>query len=313
MKITSTRLATQADAQAIADVVNAHELSVDPATSVMSAESALDFMTGYVDPTGTHLLSMDGESGFSAVVNLHPDAVRARFFPDIYAMPHLTNVEDLALWTIELAEAEQPNWPMWPGVNFLDSRLQAGWAEHGFEFLRRYFTMRMPTSTVASIRQVTDVQIRAIDISDPDHVATWHALYQDSFSKHFGFAPRNIDKWRELIFGESSLDPNGVFVAFKNGIAVGYCQCNDEYAEEKKGQIASLGVAQEHQGTGIGEALLQVSITYCAAKGYETVELSVDTGNESGALKLYEKVGFTPESSWIQMHRPGDNFPKQGG
>ena len=189
----------------------------------MSAESALDFMTGYVDPTVTHLLSIDGESGFSALVNLHPDAVRARFFPDIYAMPHLTNVEDLALWTIELAEAEQPDWPMWPGVNFLDSRLQAGWAEHGFEFLRRYFTMRMPTSTVASIRQVTDVQIRAIDISDPDHVATWHALHQESFSKHFGFAPRNIDKWRELIFGESSLDPNGVFVAFKNGIAVGYC------------------------------------------------------------------------------------------
>ena len=313
MKITSTRFSTQADAQAIADLVNAHELSVDPATGVMSAESALDFMTGYVDPTVTHLLSIDGESGFSALVNLHPDAVRARFFPDIYAMPHLTNVEDLALWTIELAEAEQPDWPMWPGVNFLDSRLQAGWAEHGFEFLRRYFTMRMPTSTVASIRQVTDVQIRAIDISDPDHVATWHALHQESFSKHFGFAPRNIDKWRELIFGESSLDPNGVFVAFKNGIAVGYCQCNDEYAEEKKGQIASLGVVQEHQGTGIGEALLQVSITYCAAKGYETVELSVDTGNESGALKLYEKVGFTPESSWIQMHRPGDNFPKQGG
>lgn len=31
-------------------------------------------------------------------------------------------------------------------------------------------------------------------------------------------------------------------------------------------------------------------------------ELNVDTGNESGALRLYEKVGFKPESSWIQMH-----------
>ena len=34
------------------------------------------------------------------------------------------------------------------------------------------------------------------------------------------------------------------------------------------------------------------------------IGLQVDTGNESGALKLYEKVGFKPESSWIQMHRP---------
>jgi hypothetical protein len=34
------------------------------------------------------------------------------------------------------------------------------------------------------------------------------------------------------------------------------------------------------------------------------LELNVDTGNESGALKLYEKVGFSAESSWIQLHRP---------
>jgi hypothetical protein len=33
------------------------------------------------------------------------------------------------------------------------------------------------------------------------------------------------------------------------------------------------------------------------------LELNVDTGNETGALKLYEKVGLKPESSWIQLHR----------
>jgi ribosomal protein S18 acetylase RimI-like enzyme len=93
-------------------------------------------------------------------------------------------------------------------------------------------------------------------------------------------------------------------LAFKNGEPVGFCQCNDEYAEEKKGYISILGVVQEYQGLGIGEALLQTGISHSATKGYDSLELNVDTGNESGALRLYEKVGFKPESSWIQLHRP---------
>jgi ribosomal protein S18 acetylase RimI-like enzyme len=35
-------------------------------------------------------------------------------------------------------------------------------------------------------------------------------------------------------------------------------------------------------------------------QGREFIELNVDTGNESGALKLYEKLGFQPNSSWVQ-------------
>ena len=110
-------------------------------------------------------------------------------------------------------------------------------------------------------------------------------------------------KWSELVI-DASTDSNGVFIAFKDGEPVGFCQCNDEYAEDNKGNISILGVAQESQGLGIGEALLQTGIVYSASKGFDTLELNVDTGNESGALKLYEKVGFKPESSWIQLHRP---------
>jgi ribosomal protein S18 acetylase RimI-like enzyme len=100
------------------------------------------------------------------------------------------------------------------------------------------------------------------------------------------------------------LDHNGVFVAFIDDQPVGFCQCTDEYAEENKGYVSILGVALEYQGLGIGEALLQTGISHSATKGYSALELNVDTGNETGALKLYEKVGLKPESSWIQLHRP---------
>jgi ribosomal protein S18 acetylase RimI-like enzyme len=304
MRITSTRLATEADAKAIAELVNNHELSVDSKSSLMSEQGALNFIAGYVDPSVTHLISINDEPGFSAVVNLHPDALKSRYFADVYADPKLGNLDSVVLWAINLAKSEHDDWDMWPGVNYLDKRLQSAWTNHGFEFLRRYYTMRMNQPTVSTIREIEDLEIRAIDIANPDEVALWHKVHQNSFSKHFGFAPRDLEKWRNLVLNDVSLDPNGVFLAFKNGEPIGFCECNDEFAEENKGFIAGLGVTQENQGLGIGEALLQTGIVYSASKGYDTVELNVDTGNESGALKLYEKVGFKAESSWIQLHRP---------
>jgi ribosomal protein S18 acetylase RimI-like enzyme len=249
------------------------------------------------------LISFDDEPDFSAVLNLHPDSVKSRYFTDIYAKPQLENLDNVVRWAIELAESEHPDWKMWPSANFLDKRLQSAWTSQGFEFLRRYYTMRMSISEVPTIRKIESLEIRAIDLANPAEVAIWHKLHQNSFSKHFGFAPRELEKWSELVI-DASTDSNGVFIAFKDGEPVGFCQCNDEYAEDNKGNISILGVAQESQGLGIGEALLQTGIVYSASKGYDTLELNVDTGNESGALKLYEKVGFKPESSWIQLHRP---------
>jgi len=303
MKITSTRIATEADAKAIAEIANAHELSVDEQSSLFSEQGALDFIAGYIDPSVTYLISFDDEPDFSAALNLHPDSVKSRYFTDIYAKPELENLDSIVLFAIELAKTEHPYWQMWPGANFLDKRLQSAWTSHGFEFLRRYYTMRMSISDVPTIRKIQDVEIRAIDISNPAEVALWHKLHQNAFAKHFGFAPRALEKWSELVI-DASTDLNGVFIAFKDGEPVGFCQCNDEYADVNKGNISILGVAQENQGLGIGEALLQTGIVYSASKGFDTLELNVDTGNESGALKLYEKVGFKPESSWIQLHRP---------
>ena len=304
MTITASRVATEIDAPAIAEIVNSHELSVDPANSVMSIDSALEFMAGYIDPSTTHLLSIDGESDFSAVVNLHPDAVRGRFFTDVYAKPEVKNLNEVAAWAIDLATAHNSEWAIWPGVNSLDERLKSAWASHGFEFLRRYYTMRALTSVDISVHSIVGVEIKSIDISDSLILAQLHQVHQDSFSNHFGFAPRTFEDWRKLLAKDALIDRQGVFIAYKKGEAVGFIQCGDDYADERKGFISTLGVTKAHQGTGIGQALLQTAMKHSASKGYEVVELNVDTGNESGALKLYEKVGFKPESSWIQMHRP---------
>lgn len=304
MAITSIRIATSADAESIADLINSHELSVDPDCSSMSVEGALEFMSGYMDKSITHLLSIDGESDFSAVVNLHPDQVRRRFFADIYAKPSLQNLDEIASWVIEQAQSERHDWDIWPGVNSLDSRLQGAWASHGFTLLRRYYTMRLQSSNFQEQQPFDAADIQRLILADEGSVRAWYDSHQDSFSNHFGFVPRTFENWRELTLGDNFVDPDGVFVASRDGKVVGYCQCTDEYAHDEKGFISLLGVSHQYQGQGIGEALLRRAISHCLTKGYSVIELNVDTGNESGALRLYEKLGFKAESSWIQMHRP---------
>jgi ribosomal protein S18 acetylase RimI-like enzyme len=299
--ITSVRVAEEPDIPSIAALINAHESAVDPAASMMSLDGAADFMNGYADESPTYLLGIDDISPFAAVVNLHPDALKKRFYTDVYASSGVNDLGEIIGWTIEKARDQHPNWAMWPGANVLDTKLIDGWAKFGFTLLRRYFTMRMPISSDFERTQIEGLVIEPFDTTDPDQQRDWHRIHQDSFQNHFGFHARPFESWITKALAENTRDPNGVFRASVDGRTVGFCECTDEFVEERRGYISALGVAQNDVGHGYGEALLRHGIAYCTSRGFDSVELGVDTANESGALRLYEKVGFRAESSWIQM------------
>ena len=143
-----------------------------------------------------------------------------------------------------------------------------------------------------------------MDVNSEDELRRWHALHLDAFSGHFGFAPRPFDDWKKLVIDIVGLDVAGNFVLLDdNDNAVGYVECSDELIEDNFGFVNHLGVASSHRGRGLGEYLLRLACAHAATKGYEQLELSVDTGNETGALALYEKVGFVAVSSWQQVGR----------
>ena len=299
--ITSVRTATAADTNSVAALINAHELAVDPAASMMSHDGTADFMNGYADESPTYLLEIDDVSPFAAVVNLHPDSLKKRFYTDVYVSSDVSQLDEIIGWAISTARDEHPDWAMWPGANVLDTELIDGWARFGFTLLRRYFTMRMPIAPDFASTHIEGLVIEPFDISDPEQQRDWHRIHQDSFQNHFGFQARPFESWIELALAESTFDPQGVFRATVGDRTVGFCQCSDEFEEFNRGYVSALGVGREFVGNGYGEALLRHGIAYSASRGFDSVELGVDTANESGALRLYEKVGFTAESSWIQM------------
>ncbi|MGQ1839352.1 mycothiol synthase [Kocuria turfanensis] len=59
------------------------------------------------------------------------------------------------------------------------------------------------------------------------------------------------------------------------------------------GEVYAVGVAPEHQGTGLGRALTAAGVNHLARQGLGEVMLYVD-GDNTAALRLYERLGFRP-------------------
>ena len=80
----------------------------------------------------------------------------------------------------------------------------------------------MQVSDFREMPQLDVVEIHAADLSDKNLLHAWYQSHQDSFSRHFGFIPRTFEKWQELTLRGNFIDPDGVFLAFKNGEVVGF-------------------------------------------------------------------------------------------
>jgi len=102
---------------------------------------------------------------------------------------------------------------------------------------------------------------------------------------------------------ESYLPPacecSEVFAAYQNdeltGVYVLYRESDQDYEiknyEIKSYEIKNIAVAEDHQGKGIGYAMLLHAIEACVEKGAES--LTICTGNtSSGQIALYKKAGF---------------------
>jgi mycothiol synthase len=84
-------------------------------------------------------------------------------------------------------------------------------------------------------------------------------------------------------------DPAGLFVAEQGGNVVGFHWTK---VDEGIGEVYVLAVDPDHQGTGLGAALLRRGLDHLADVRVNTVELYVEEAN-AGALDLYADAGFS--------------------
>jgi mycothiol synthase len=184
-------------------------------------------------------------------------------------------------------------------VNIKDLEFRQILESFGMSPIRTYWNMRLALeATDLHPIEHPSATIRLIE-SQKDMEIFW-SVNQDAFSKHFGFAPRAKNDWIKMTLEAGTYDPTGCFLLEDEGKPAGFVQLATANHHLNGGFVDLIGVAHDFQGRGLGELLLRHAINVCLEQQRAFIELNVDTGNESGALRLYEKLGFKPNSSWVQ-------------
>ncbi len=72
----------------------------------------------------------------------------------------------------------------------------------------------------------------------------------------------------------------------------------------KRGWTEEITTHRDWRRRGIARALIVRSMHMHKAKGMTEVALGVDTNNPTGALKLYESLGYQKENAWTIYRKP---------
>ena len=266
----------------------------------MSESEVREMLEGFFEPSTTLLCRSESVKEWDSLIALHPDENRERFYLDIYFRPECQILDEVFSRAIEIASDLHPDWRLWLGVHKLDLRYKELLHQRGFSILRKYWTMEMELTADHYLELPIDTKIEEVDLENVDQRESLWRVHQDSFSNHFGFKERSFEDWSQHLLQKRETLKIRAWLLSINGESVGFLDCDESLLHEETGYVAGLGVIKSHQGRGLGELLLRFAIANERSSDRSKLALNVDTGNESGALRLYEKVGMKPISEWHQ-------------
>lgn len=171
---------------------------------------------------------------------------------------------------------------------------------HGLTLERYFFEMSRRLNTPVAPSPVQGIRI--VDW-DNDRSSEIHEVVDTAFRDHWGHADRNDQMWEEVIKGHAFRPDWSVLAIDDSTDAIVGAALNCAYEQDwqangfTEGYTDELAVAATHRGRGIATALLAESMRRFAASGMDAAALGVDTANPSGALQLYQALGYEETAS----------------
>ncbi len=125
----------------------------------------------------------------------------------------------------------------------------------------------------------------------------WVEMYNQSFIDHWNHHDLTVKKFKYDLAKPDYRNDLDLIAAADDGKFVAFCYCEISVDEcdrtgRNEGWIACLGTRRGFRKIGLGRAMLLAGLHRLKAAGVETAILGVDADNQSGAMKLYESVGF---------------------
>jgi mycothiol synthase len=152
-------------------------------------------------------------------------------------------------------------------------------------------------SILEANRKNMQLRIRNMQMREEKEIELLNKLDNEAFKEHFNFRPRTIEETKYTLFEMPWFTIQKWFFAFLNDQPVGYggIAIDEGLNKEKNlkwGLIADIGVLKPYRRTGIGACLMLHMMQTLKGLRMEEAFLYVDDMNPTGAIKLYEKLGF---------------------
>ena len=170
------------------------------------------------------------------------------------------------------------------------------------------YTFRMLRPTLEGLPEAPLPPGLEVRPAQPEHHrAIWEANVE-GFRDHWGEGARSeVDYERWL--GEPTADPGLWQVAWDGdriaGMVLNFINAS-ENAESKRlrGYTEDICVRKPWRRRGLARALIARSLRVLKERGMSEAALSVDAENRSGALGLYESLGYRPAMRWTILRKP---------
>jgi mycothiol synthase len=171
---------------------------------------------------------------------------------------------------------------------------------HGLAVERYFFEMSRPLDVPPVPSPPAGV--RLVDWSD-DRSGEVHRVVDEAFRDHWGHADRTEEMWTEVVTSADFRPAWTVLAVDEATDAVVGAALSCAYEQDwpvqgySEGYTDELAVLRSHRGRGVAVALLHDSMRRFAEAGLEAAGLGVDAANPSGALGLYERLGYRRTAS----------------
>jgi mycothiol synthase len=135
------------------------------------------------------------------------------------------------------------------------------------------------------------VAVRTYEDADGPRV---HALLDEAYGAWDAtYVPLAHDAWLAFMTDHEEFDPALWFLVEREG-TLAACALH-WHVHQRRGWVKDIAVRESERGAGLGKALLHEGFRAYAARGAERVGLKVDATNPTGAIALYEQLGFVTD------------------
>lgn len=299
------RAPTAADADAIADAINALSRSLYGTDDITGDEIRAWLETPDIDPAADMRVAVLPDGRVAAYADIgggYGDPVR--LWLDLRLRPGYAAVGPALVAMMERRARDRADGPVLLRAIAADRDAAAAavFEDDGMSVVRSSFRMVIDLEAPPGPPVWPDgLTVRSFDPAEGDERV--YAAHQDGFDDHWEFHPTPVAEWRHWLLRPPH-DPSLWFLVDDGDELAAVCLCRpQEVGDADMGWVSVLTVRPRWRRRGLARALLLHAFGAFRERGRLRVGLGVDGENTTGAVALYEGVG-------MRVERRSDTYEK---